>query len=121
MIFNNGMFYTLSGVVVVSRYPNLLTHCDFKNAGPFFIHNLQSHSGKQVSWSVCTTGSTKGIFCKDVLHIGLYEFNSGLTASSNLIHSTFSNTQSCLDVITRFLTLTLPNNPHVTELNPICN
>jgi hypothetical protein len=87
MTFNNGMYYTLARcVVVVSRYPNLLTHCDFKIASPFFTHNFQSHSGMQVSWSLYTTGTTKGIFCKNALHIGWYKFYNGLTASSDLIN-----------------------------------
>jgi len=51
MTFIHGMFCTLARcVLVTSRYPNLLTHCDFTVAGPFFTHNLKSHSGIQVSW-----------------------------------------------------------------------
>jgi len=47
----NGILYTLVRcVLVASRYPNLLTLGDFKLPGPFFTHNLQSHSSIQVSW-----------------------------------------------------------------------
>jgi len=34
-------------VLVASRYPNLLTHCDCTVAGLFSTHNLKSHSGIQ--------------------------------------------------------------------------